>query len=904
MAKNTPKWDELSPAAPEWDSLSSSSERPPVPEIVAGTPQQMREQRARNLQAELGLDVPIEAPGAAPAGIGVSGLVRKTMEQPGSVAPYKRFYAGMAPTPEEKIAFWKTETGGGRVIPISANQLLVEVPDGKGGTKMVLDNPSGLEVGDVFEMAANMPQVAGAVFAATKMAPGVAGAVSQVAIASGAAAALGNAIGAAQDVGFRLYTGQPINPKEILERRGLQAGIETAIGTVAPLGLDRLVNMKKLASAASSGVRRFIKEGESAKEAFKAQGINVQNSTQLADALRAREAAGTDVIKAGETLVSAINDIDQRFQRASQGLIERAGAQTQNAAMQQMQAIAPKASPSQVGLGTIGRMKEFVAQSRAGINKLYDDAYAEINVAAKASGEEKFFVSLKNTKLALEEIKSRLPRDDAGDTIATFQPLKVQLEALEKMTGATQKLDSILSVRTMLGEKLKGKGGPFENVSTDVASRLYKTISQDYDESIRAFSGPGADKLKLANEAYKNLVQPFEDSKLLDDIVNDGFKMNAGSLINKAASASKEEWAVLKTALPSNSYNELRRAVADSLMGSSEVRIGSQSFADLSALSKNINVMAKESPEVLDEIFGGKAAWTNIKRLADEQAFLEQKRGLFTKTAMPKQEELMEARRLAEEKGHLAANQYLRRAISAAEQRRVSLADSLASQIRNANKAMLSENAEQFVDALVFDGRHDYRYVQGIMKRLTPQEQDLIAKTAFQQLFERSRNLVQSSVSRAKNVYDVDKIAKDVFGSKQSQERVKAAIGPERFDSVMNFLKYDLALQAKQGGGKANLQRLAGLVSTAPYQNLFAARLTSTALEKAAGSRFISGATPEAVELFSQARILQDSPAKGALMTAALQKAASSPLYGDYLAMMQDFTPEQRNAIDAYLMGR
>lgn len=264
----------------------------------------------------------------------------------------------------------------------------------------------------------------------------------------------------------------------------------------------------------------------------------------------------------------------------------------------------------------------------------------------------------------------------------------------------------------------------------------------------------------------------------------------------------------------------------------------------------------------------------------------------------------MEARRLAEEKGYLAANQYLRRALSAAEQRRVSLADSLASQIRNGNKAMLSENAEQFVDALVFDGRHDYRYVQGVMKRLTPQEQDLIAKTAFQQLFERSRNLVQSSVSRAKNVYDVEKIAKDVFGSKQSQERVKAAIGPERFKSVMDFLAYDFKLQAQNSGSKTSIQRLAGLASTAAYENLFKARLASLALEKAAGSRFISGATPEAVELFSQARILQDSPVKGASVIAALQKAASSPLYGDYLAMMQDFTPEQRNAIDAYLMGR
>lgn len=882
------QWNkETPPSEADMAALQEFDARQAAPEIVAGTPAQMSEQRARNLQRELGLEEPV-----APQG------------QPGSTIPFRvRMASSMAPTAPEKQAYFDAQYGKFKHFPISEDNSLINVPDGNGGSKWVLENPAGLDTGDLASLVAHTPQIIAGGVAALGNAPGAWSPLAKAAAASGAAAFAGNVAGAIQDAVFRVATDTPVNPEEIAKRRGLGAGIEAVAGTILPMAADRVVNTVRGTNAMGAAVKAFIKEGDAAKAVLKKQGIDVADSSMLADAIRAREAGGP-VADAGQKIASALNEFDKTIRGGSQRMLEGAGRNLEQRAVSQLGGPVSM-KPSEVGNVVVGGTKNFVEQQKKSISRLYDDAYAEIDGAAKASGQGKFFVELKKTADVLNEIKNRLPRTDAGEVAATFQPLRAQINELEQMTGATQKLDAMRLTRTLVGERLKGKGGPFENVSTDLAEKLYASISQDIDDSIRAFNGPGADKLRVANEAYKNLVQPFEHSKLLDDIVNDAYQLKPEDLVGKLASASTGDWAVLKTALGGGpAYNIMRRSVADSLMGSAEVRLGSQSFADLSTLSRNINSLAKDRPEVLDEIFGGRAGWQAMKRLADEQAYLVSKRGIFTNTALPKQEELMEARKIAEEQGFDSANSFIKRAIGAAEQRRASFADSLVSQARSGNSKFLTENAEQFADAFIFSGRHDARYVAGVMKRLPDDVREDVSRAAFQQLFERSRQAAQSTVERTKNSYSVEKMVNEVFGSQQSQARVRAAIGDERFELAKNWMKYQLSLEMKLAKPEATLRRAAGLISTAPYQNLFAARAASFALEKAAGSKFISGATPDAVELFSQARVLEKHPVKSALGITTIQRAIQNPQYGNYLAMMQDFTPEQQDAIDQYLLGK
>ena len=88
-----------------------------------------------------------------------------------------------------------------------------------------------------------------------------------------------------------------------------------------------------------------------------------------------------------------------------------------------------------------------------------------------------------------------------------------------------------------------------------------------------------------------------------------------------------------------------------------------------------------------------------------------------------------------------------------------------------------------------------------------------------------------------------------------------------------------------------------------PYPNLFAARATAFALEKASGRSFISIATPDNVELFNQARLLSRAPNKTAATIALIQRAVSTDGFSDYNNMMDELTPDQQSAVAAYLEG-
>lgn len=846
-------------------------------EMVAGTPAQMQEQRARNLQRELGLQEEVAPSGGAPIA--------------------SRAVAGFAPTAEEKAAFWRIESGR-EPIPLSSNKLLVY-----NNGKWTVDNPKGLDMGDIAEMASGGPELIAGMASGLANTPLPGGPLAKAVVASGISSFAANTVGAIQDASFRYLTGGAIDPAEIAKRRGVAVAGETALGAALPIGFDRLTKVLRERKAGKSIMDAFKREGLEGKAALKDAGINVEDSSLVADALRSMQKPSPVAGEAGERIAKSINELDSIVQQGSQRMIERAGADVQRRALAQLGGQAVK--PDDAGMAVIGGTKQFVEQQRDAIGKLYQEAYDEIATAAQAAGEGKYFVSLKNTDKVLKELKASLPRTNTGDVATVFQPLRAQIDELEQMAGVGQKLDSMRLTRTLIGEKLRGKGGPFENVSDDLAKRLYKSLSEDIDNSIRGFSGPGADKLRVANEAYKKLIEPFEDSKLLGDIINDGYKMNPGDLVQKMAGASRNEWAALKTALGGGqAYNTIRRSVADALMGSGEVKIGSQSFADLGTLSRNINALAKESPDVLNEIFGGRGGWEPLKKLADEQAFIASKNGLFTSASMPKMAELMDAKRIADEKGFIAANTFLKRALGAADARRINFADNILNQARKGNTRFLTENADEFVDGFIFSGRHDARYVKNVMNRLPEPVREDVSRAAFQRLFERSRIVAQSTVERSRNAYSADKMVNEVFANSAASARVRAALGEEKFKLAKDWMKYQLYLETRAQKGGASLQRLAGLVSTAPYQNLFAARLVSTALEKAAGSRFISSATPGAVELFSQARVIDKSrPLTGAAI-ATVQQAMNNPLYGDYLSMLEGFTPEQQKAIDAYLLGQ
>lgn len=170
-----------------------------IPELVAGDEQQMAQQRARNVQQQLGLAEPVSPTE--------------------TVSLANRFVAGFAPTAPEKKAYYESEYGKDSFIPLSSNRALVRIPDKADGFKWVVDDPKGLDAGDMAEIASRGPEITAGVVSTMARTPGTAGGVAKLAQVSGVSALASNVFGALQDAAFRGLTGQPINAPEILGRR-------------------------------------------------------------------------------------------------------------------------------------------------------------------------------------------------------------------------------------------------------------------------------------------------------------------------------------------------------------------------------------------------------------------------------------------------------------------------------------------------------------------------------------------------------------------------------------------------------------------------------------------------------------------------------------------------------------
>jgi hypothetical protein len=99
---------------------------------------------------------------------------------------------------------------------------------------------------------------------------------------------------------------------------------------------------------------------------------------------------------------------------------------------------------------------------------------------------------------------------------------------------------------------------------------------------------------------------------------------------------------------------------------------------------------------------------------------------------------------------------------------------------------------------------------------------------------------------------------------------------------------------------------MSGLLATAPYPNLFAARATSMALESIAGMKFIQKANPADIVAFPRARAAMLSPNKAARDIAIIQQAINEggkELFNNYNEMLDGLTVDQQRAVDQYLFG-
>lgn len=872
-------------------------ERQAAPEIVSGTPEQMAAARARNLQVELGLQQPVVSPSEQTTTLG------------------SRALKSFAPNQQDVERFYDIEYGKGNWVHLGDNRYLVKTgspdyPNVK--DRWVLDNPAGLDAGDVAALAGQTPQLIAGATSALAMAPGPAGNLGRLAKLSGVSAAASQLTGAVQDVLFRFATDQNIDPAEIATRRAPQLAAEFAGGVILPMVAGKVAEKAAARSAIAKEYKAIEAEGRQAIKTLQQAGINPVNSAELGQMIResTTNPAAQRAKAVGDYIANAVSDADRQIRATTQKALGRASQNIDAQAMQVINAAAPQVNlpPNEIVSASLAGASKRIIDDRTNLQTVFDAAMNEINAAAKQSGAGKFFVSLNNTKKAIADLKSTPLRgvDPVTGELAqidTTPTIKGIVADLEQAAGTTQQLQAVRNIRSRLGEFIGGKSDLFPGLDVGAAKKLYGALSQDMDSSISKLTGKGGDLMRQYNSEYKKLAELAETNKFGADIVSGNFN-NPSDFVDVLMQGKKTDWDVAQQLIPPKTFNQVRRVVLDTMIGDSAKKVAGQDVINVAGLVRRMDSMKDAS--VRDQLFGGPNGVNALRRFAERQDALQRVGGLFTRPSLPTMDEFDEAIGIAQQAGLDQANKYFDQAVSLAKSRRNGLAESLLSLSRNGNYTFSARNPEEVLDAVVFNSEIRPAYIQNFLNRMPAQQRADLGDMAFQRIFENSRNAVASGVKGNRERYDVDSIVKNVFGSKERVDAMRNLIGQKRMDMLEAWVAYDTKLNLDLSKRGLNTQRAANLVATAPYPNLFAARATSMALESIAGMNFIKKANPANIVAFPQARAALMLPTKTNADIAIIQQAINmggKDLFNDYNTMMDELNDDQQAAVNKYLFN-
>lgn len=848
-----------------------------APEIVAGGKNQMREQSARNLQSSLGLDAPVSTDKTA--------------------SFWDVLASSAAPTAEEESAYWRVRAGENNVVAVSPDLLLVKTPKEGGGYEYRPTNKPGFDKTDIARMAGGIPSMISSVAAGTKFLPS-----SGVARASGMSALASQLTGSAQDIAFRAATGEDIQPGEIVSRRAPQMAVEFLAGW----GLGKAADAVGGARAKSKAISNYLKdvraEGTAARDALSQKGYKAISAADLAESmLEANPTSG----EAGNMIAESMNNTDEMIRRVSERAGFSAAQQVESAANKAIQGLAASSKPytnAEVGLAALGSAKKTYTVHKQALENELNSIYEVIAQDVQKSGAGKFFVSLNETGNKLDEFVSRLPRSDTGGVVSSFEKSKKTLDGLREMVGVEQGLSQMRGVRSAIGAQISGSTEEmFPGVTNQQLREIYGAISRDIDESVRTYSGAGADRLKAYNANYKNLVGSIEDNDFLNRMVNNGFQ-NPEEVVDYLANrAGSADWTAIANAVDTPTLGPLRRTVVNAMIGSEKVPVSGGEVVNLPSLARKIRGM---EPETKTALFGNKATWELLERGGSNIEELSKNKSVFSGSAMPSMNDLKEVMAYAEKGDMIAGQMKLKLAISSANARRASTNSAILSQIRNGDMSYAAANPAGLVDALMFGAdRMSPRYVQSVLGRLPPDAREEVGRAAFNSIFERSRDTTKMIIGTTP-LYNAASVAEKALGTKAQREVAEAVLGPQRYDDLVNWTKWNAQIAVESARGSVLRHQAARLASVAPYGKLLGARLFAGAMEHGLGGNLIRGITPDQLAMFRPARLSALEPVKTAASIALVQKAVSNPFYGDYLRLMRNFTPDQQEAIDSYLLGQ
>jgi hypothetical protein len=452
-----------------------------------------------------------------------------------------------------------------------------------------------------------------------------------------------------------------------------------------------------------------------------------------------------------------------------------------------------------------------------------------------------------------------------------------------------------------MGAAMNGEDTLFPGLPAAAAKRVWGALSDDMTTGIAAVGGQGGKSLRIADAHYKATIMAVEANPLLNKIAN-GKMPDTADVINNLQKGGLNDWAALKSVLPPNTYALAKRSVVNSLLTGEDVMINGAPYKDVIGIGKllsNKNFL----PEVKDEIFGNSAVWKGIVQIGKEQEYIAAKQGIFSNAGAVDANAIKQVAYDIKAQGFAAANKALGRAIAIQTKRIDSVQNSLVSQVASGSTVAAAKDPVALMDGLM-SGRFSPALVTATLNKLPPQAREQVSRAAFQRVFEKASDTALSLVNSSRGrVYDPSQVANVILGSPQQRLALQNMIGKERYDTAKEWVTYSLQRERERARSAAYATTIGRIASVMPYPKLLMARFGSEVIQTSAGKRVLTGLSPQSAALFAESRILQRNPIKTAAAMTIINRAYSNAKFESYLDLMSNYTDDQKNAFDAFLLG-
>ena len=849
---------------------------------LSASPEQQAQRRADNLQRQMGFTDRVDPT----AGLDMAG----------------RMMLRAAPTQEEKAMYLDTEYGAGNWSHLPNGKFLVKIDDGDTGKKKwVVNDPQGLDMGDVAEFIPKVPEyIAGFVAQASKIPP-VGASKAAFLMAAAVPVVAGELIGALSDAAFRGTLGQPINAGEIVKRRAVNLAVGTGLNSAFMKGVQKIGGLNEANNLLKKTWRAFREEGQEAKNALKSRGYYVTSEAELAPAILEKNASNLTASEAGETVARVLTEFDQRANNAASRELGAAARSVEQRSAALLDSAAPSIAENQTqaGLAITGGVKSHFVTQSATSNALYKQAFDEINAAS--GGKNVGVIKLTETKKIIDDMLANRMVDANGNPINIGPEMIKTLTETLKAVGTGQTVQAVRTLRTKMGAAMNGEDTLFPGLPAAAASRLWGGLSDDLSTGITAMGGQGGKLLRIADAHYKATIMAVEANPLLNKIAN-GKIVDTADVISTLEKGGLNDWAALKSVLPPNTYALAKRAVVNTLLTGEDVMINGTPYKDVIGIGKllsNKNFL----PEVKDEIFGSSAVWKGIQQIGKEQEYIAAKQGVFSNAGAVDANAIRQVAYDIKTQGFAAANKALGRAIAIQTKRIDSVQNSLVSQVASGSTVAAVKYPVALMDGLM-SGRFSAALVSSTLNKLPPQTREQVSRAAFQRVFEKASDTALSLVNSSRGrVYDPSQVANVILGSPQQRLALQNMIGKERYDTAKEWVTFTLQRERERARSAAYATTVGRIASVLPYTKLLMARFGSEVIQTAAGKRVLTGLSPQSAALFAESRILQRNPIKTAAAMTIINRAYSNAKFEDYLGLMSNYTEDQRDAIDSFILG-